>query len=85
MLFVFPEPRRHCMWMHNTQLPLSAAFLDDRGTIINIEDMQPFTDDNHCAARPVRYVLEMERGWFSRRGLAAGMQINGLEKAPPAR
>jgi uncharacterized membrane protein (UPF0127 family) len=82
MLFVFPEAHRHCMWMRNTQIPLSVAFLDDRGTIVNIEDMQPNTTDYHCAARPVRYALEMERGWFKRRGLVAGVHIDGLENAP---
>ena len=82
MLFVFPEAHRHCMWMHNTQIPLSVAFIDDMGAIVNIEDMQPDTTDYHCAARPVRYALEMERGWFKRRGLVAGVHIDGLENAP---
>ncbi len=85
MLFVFPEAHRHCMWMRNTRIPLSVAFIDDRGAIVNIEDMQPNTDDYHCAAKPVRYALEMDRGWFKRRGLAAGVQIEGLEKAPRGR
>lgn len=85
MLFVYPEAHRHCMWMRDTHIPLSVAFLDDRGTIVNIEDMQPDTEDYHCAARPVRYVLEMGRGWFKRRGLIAGVQIDGLEKAPLGR
>jgi len=85
MLFVFPEARRHCMWMLNTKIPLSVAFLDNRGTIVNIEDMQPNTEDFHCAARPVRFALEMERGWFQKQGLAAGSQIRGLKKAPPGK
>lgn len=82
MLFVFPEARRHCMWMRNTHIPLSVAFLDNTGTIVNIENMQPDTELDHCAARPVRYALEMEQGWFQKQGLAAGSQIRGLKKAP---
>ncbi|MDP2821585.1 MAG: DUF192 domain-containing protein [Sulfuritalea sp.] len=85
MLFVFPEAAKHCMWMRNTLLPLSVAFLDDKGGIINIEDMQPQTEDNHCAAKPARYALEMNLGWFKSRGLGAGFAIVGLDKAPPGR
>lgn len=85
MLFVFPEVAKHCMWMRNTVLPLSVAFLDERGRIINIEDMQPQTENNHCAVRPARYALEMNLGWFKSRGLGAGFAITGTDKAPPGR
>lgn len=84
MLFVFPQPNTYCMWMRNTLIPLSVAFLDDEGKIINIEDMQPQTEDNHCARRPARYALEMNLGWFSQRGLKVGVRLNGIEKAPRA-
>lgn len=84
MLFVFPDVQRHCMWMRNTLLPLSVAFLDDKGVIINIEDMQPKTENNHCAAKPARYALEMNLGWFKRKGFAAGAALNGVERAPAA-
>lgn len=77
MLFVFTEPQRHCMWMKNTLLPLSVAFLDDEGRILNVEDMKPQTEDNHCAAKPARFALEMNLGWFRQKGLAAGTKING--------
>ena len=80
MLFVFPRTDRHCMWMRNTLLPLSVAFLDAQGKIINIEDMQPETEDNHCAASPARYALEMNIGWFSAKGIKPGFQIGGIEK-----
>lgn len=80
MLFLYPEKSTLCMWMRNTLIPLSVAFIDDDGTIVNIEDMAPRTDDHHCAKRPVRYALEMERGWFAKRGLAAGAKIAGLPK-----
>ena len=85
MLFVFPEIAKHCMWMRNTLLPLSVAFLDENGRITNVEDMQPQTEDNHCALQPARYALEMNLGWFRSRGLGAGFIMTGIEKAPPAR
>ena len=82
MLFVFPQVNTHCMWMRNTLLPLSVAFLDEEGSIINIEDMQPQTESNHCARRPARYALEMNLGWFAQRGLKPGTRLNGIQKAP---
>jgi len=82
MLFVFNHENTHCMWMRNTLLPLSVAFMDAGGTIINIEDMQPQTEDNHCARRPARFALEMNVGWFAQRGIKPGTKINGIDKAP---
>jgi uncharacterized membrane protein (UPF0127 family) len=85
MLFVFTENNTHCMWMRNTLLPLSVAFLDERGQILNIEDMEPQTEDNHCAARPARFALEMNKGWFAQKGIKAGAKLSGIEKAPAPR
>lgn len=85
MLFVFPETARHGMWMMNTYVPLSVAFIDERGVIVNIEDMQPQTQDNHAAARPVRYALEANLGWFKKRGIKPGARVQGLQLAPPPR
>jgi hypothetical protein len=82
MLFVFPVEAQHCMWMKNTLLPLSVAFIDAAGRILNIEEMQPQTENNHCAARPARYALEMNAGWFAQRGIKAGDAIGGIERAP---
>lgn len=82
MLFVFNHENTHCMWMRNTLLPLSVAFMDAGGTIINIEDMQPQSEDNHCARRPARYALEMNLGWFAQRGIKPGMKLTGIDKAP---
>jgi len=82
MLFVFTQDNTHCMWMRNTLLPLSVAFMDADGKIINIEDMQPQTEDNHCARRPARYALEMNLGWFAQRGIKPGVKLGGLDKAP---
>ncbi|MBS4019565.1 MAG: DUF192 domain-containing protein [Dechloromonas sp.] len=85
MLFVFPQANTHCMWMRNTFIPLSVAFLDEEGRIINIEDMTPHSEDNHCARRPARYALEMNRGWFVQRGITPGSKLRGLERAPAPR
>ena len=77
MLFVFPVAAQQCFWMKNTLLPLSAAFIADDGTVVNIEDMKPQTLDPHCSKKPVRFVLEMNQGWFAKRGLKSGSQISG--------
>jgi uncharacterized membrane protein (UPF0127 family) len=85
MVFLFEEAATHCMWMKNTLIPLSVAFIDERGDIVNIADMQPLDETTHCANRPVRYALEMNQGWFKKRGISPGMPIKGLEQfsAPP--
>lgn len=84
MLFVFDRAQRYCMWMRDTLIPLSVAFLDRQGRIINIEQMQPLTRTGHCAARPASFALEMNAHWFSAKGLGAGTEISGIDKAPPA-
>ncbi len=85
MLFVFDETTRHCMWMKNTLIPLSVAFIGADGVIANIADMKPHDETSHCATRPVPYALEMDRGWFATRGLKAGTRITGLDKAAATR
>ncbi|MBL0726312.1 DUF192 domain-containing protein [Piscinibacter sp. HJYY11] len=77
MLFVFEQPAQQCFWMKNTFLPLSTAFIADNGTIVNIEDMKPQTLNSHCSAQPVRYVLEMNQGWFAKRGIKPGAKLTG--------
>jgi len=83
MVFVFDETATHCMWMKNTLIPLSVAFLDETGAIINIADMQPQSEQTHCAARPARYALEMNKGWFAQRGIKPGAKLRGLERLAP--
>ncbi len=78
MLFVFEEKNRQCFWMKNTLIPLTAAFLEDDGTIVNLADMAPQTTQAHCALRPVRYVLEVNQGWFAKRKLGPGDRVLGL-------
>jgi uncharacterized membrane protein (UPF0127 family) len=77
MLFVNDEPGVRCFWMRNTLIPLSIAFIADDGTIVNIADMQARSDQSHCSAKPVRYALEMNQGWFAKRGFKAGSKIAG--------
>ena len=77
MLFVFQNLNRQCFWMKNTLLPLTAAFISDDGTIVNLEDMKPQSLDSHCSKKPVRFVLEMNQGWFAKKGLKAGTKILG--------
>ena len=78
MLFEFEQATQQCFWMKNTLLPLSAAFVADDGTVVNVEDMKPQTLDSHCSDKPVRYVLEMNQGWFSKRGIKRGFKLTGL-------
>ena len=85
MVFVFEQDATHCMWMKNTFLPLSVAFVDAQGKVINIEDMQPQTEDNHCASAPARFALEMNLGWFRERGIKAGDILRGFDRLPAAR
>jgi uncharacterized membrane protein (UPF0127 family) len=77
MLFVFDDAQPQCFWMRNTLIPLSVAFLDDDGAVVNIADMKPLSEDSHCSAKPVRYVLEMNQGWFAKRGVKPGTRLTG--------
>lgn len=77
MLFVFDAPARQCFWMRNTPLPLAIAFVADDGRIVNIAEMQPRSDDPHCSQQPVRFALEMNRGWFDKRGIKPGDRLRG--------
>ncbi len=77
MLFVFERPAQQCFWMRNTLIPLSVAFVGDDGSVVNIDDMKPQTLDSHCSAKPVRFVLEMNEGWFAKRGIKAGSRLRG--------
>jgi uncharacterized membrane protein (UPF0127 family) len=80
MVFLFEAPAAICMWMKNTFIPLSVEFIDDSGKIINIEDMQPHSTASHCAKKPARYALEMNRGWFAQKNIKPGIRIEGLPR-----
>jgi uncharacterized membrane protein (UPF0127 family) len=85
MLFVFDVPQPLAFWMKNTFVPLSIAFIGADGKILNIDDMAPQTETTHPSQGPALYTLEMKKGWFAERGIAAGDQVKGLERAPKAR
>ena len=82
MLFIFEQADIQCFWMKSTLLPLSAAFVADDGTIVNLADMKPQTTDSHCSTQPVRYVLEMNQGWFGKKGIKAGFRLGGRPFTP---
>lgn len=84
MLFVFSSPQPLAFWMKNTFVPLSIAFIDREGNILNIEDMSPQTENTHMSRSLAQYALEMKKGWFAERGIAAGDRVQGLEHAPRA-
>ena len=77
MLFIFEQPSIQCFWMKNTLLPLTAAFVADDGTIVNLADMAPQSTQSHCATKPVRFVLEMHQGWFAKKNMTAGFKLSG--------
>ncbi|MET3177154.1 UNVERIFIED_ORG: uncharacterized membrane protein (UPF0127 family) [Variovorax guangxiensis] len=77
MIFVFEQPATQCFWMRNTILPLTAAFVADDGRIVNLADMQPMTESTHCSQEPVRYVLEMNQGWFAKKNIKKGAKLGG--------
>ena len=77
MLFVNSDTGVRCFWMKNTLIPLSIAFISEDGTIVNVADMQPRSEESHCSKKPVRYALEMRQGWFAKRGFKAGMKLRG--------
>jgi uncharacterized membrane protein (UPF0127 family) len=77
MLFVFEEAQPQCFWMKNTLLPLSIAFIADDGSVVNVADMKPMDETSHCSDKPVRYALEMNQGWFAKKGVKAGFKLGG--------
>jgi len=77
MLLILKKPSDVCVWMEDTRIPLSAAFLDERGTIINLADMEPLNKTEHCSARPAKLILEVNRGWFDKSNIKPGMTVSG--------
>lgn len=82
MLFVFDQPAQRCFWMRNTPLPLTIAYIADDGGIVDLIDMQPLSEQTHCSSKPVRYALEMNQGWFAKRGIKPGFRLKGAPFAP---
>lgn len=82
MLFVYESAQIRCYWMRNTLIPLTIAFIEDDGTIVNLKDMQPLDERSHCPIKPIRYALEMNQGWFDQRGIKPGFKVRGLPGKP---
>ena len=82
MLFAFEQAAKQCFWMKNTLLPLSIAFVAVDGTVVNIDDMKPQTLASHCSTKEVPFVLEMNVGWFAKRGIKAGFKLTGPPFVP---
>jgi uncharacterized membrane protein (UPF0127 family) len=80
MLFIFDEQGYHSMWMKNTLIPLSVAFIDAQGTILNVLDMEPQTEDVHMSAGPSIYAIEVNKGWFAEKKVKAGDKVTGIPK-----
>ena len=85
MLFIFEQKAPHCFWMSNTKIPLAIAFIGDDDKIVNIEEMQADTTNNHCPKAPIRYALEMNQKWFNERALGPGTLIQGIPKKSVAK
>lgn len=83
MLFVFEQAAVQCFWMKNTLIPLTAAFVADDGSIVNLADMKPLNEQSHCSEKPVRFVLEMNQGWFAKRNIRAGFKLGGAPFSRP--
>lgn len=82
MLFIYDEAHRLCFWMRNTVLPLTIAFIGDDGRIVHLADMKPLDESSHCTTEPVRFALEMNQGWFAKRGLKKGDRLRGAPFKP---
>ena len=80
MVFVFAQPQPLAFWMKNTFVPLSVAYIDKDGKILNIEDMAPQTEATHWSVGDALYALEMRQGWFRDKGIVAGNAVKGLPK-----
>lgn len=83
MLFEFERAEIQTFWMKNTYIPLSIAFIAADGRILNIEDMQPHSEDWHRSKGPALYALEMRKGWFTAKGIGAGSKVSGLPLRRP--
>jgi uncharacterized membrane protein (UPF0127 family) len=75
MLFVFDRDQILSFWMKNTLIPLSVAYIASDGSIVDVQDMQPLDTTPHPSARPARYALEVNQGFFGEHGIAVGDQV----------
>ena len=85
MIFLYTRPETSAMWMKNTRIALAVAFIDASGRILNIAEMEPYSEEAHASSGPATYALEMNRGWFRRQGIKTGDLVEGLKNLPPAK
>lgn len=79
MLFIYAQPRQASFWMKNTKIPLSIGFIDSKGVLLEIRDMQPLDEKTiQSASMEVRYALEVNQGWFTQAGVKPGIKVTGL-------
>lgn len=78
MLFIFEQEQVLHFWMRNTVIPLSIAYVDARGRIVRIADLEPLDERRVSSLAPARYALEMRRGWFQDRGVREGDRLGGI-------
>jgi uncharacterized membrane protein (UPF0127 family) len=81
MLFIFEQPKKASFWMKNTKIPLSIAFIDSAGKILEIKSMNPL-DETVVPSRSdqVAYALEVNQGWFARHTISSGAKIDGIPR-----
>ena len=84
MIFIYKEEKKTAMWMKNTLIPLSVAFVNKNGKILNIEKMEPLDLTHHQSNGLAKYSLEVNQGWFAKNGVKPGDKLWGLEKLPTA-
>jgi uncharacterized membrane protein (UPF0127 family) len=78
MLFTFERPEIQCLWMKDTYIPLTAAFLDEAGKIVDLIDLEPHSLQTRCAKAPASYAIEVNQGWFRDNGIGEGDVVRGL-------
>ena len=78
MLFIFPQPEEKSFWMKNTKIPLSIAYLDESGSILNIEDMSPNNTEGVTSRGKAKYAIEVNQGWFDSKGIKPGDRVEGI-------
>jgi uncharacterized membrane protein (UPF0127 family) len=72
MFFVWPYEKKQCMWMKDTYVPLSVAYIDGKGKIIEIYDMVPLSKNSVCSNKAAKYALEVNSGWFEENKIEIG-------------
>ena len=76
MLFIFARPHQTSFYMKNTIIPLSCAYVDSEGIILELHDLKPLNEEPVPASSDkVQYVLETRQGWFGRNKVGVGSLV----------